>query len=289
MRIGLIGLGQMGTAIAQRLLQTNDSLMLYNRTKSKLTPFLQQGAEMAATPAELASRCDAVVTMVSDDEAFTAVVFGPEGIASGINEGAVLIDMSTLTAPAVLRAAEAVRERGADMLHAPILGGPQNLLLGSATITVGGESETFDRMLPMLEAVAKPVLHVGKLTNGTHMKMALNIMLSHLLMGVSSSLAFAGRAGLDQAAVKSILSRVSGSVVERVAGKILSGEQDVTFYLKNLEKDQRYFVETARGMGLELPTIEAAQRLSEKAVEAGLGEENYTAVYRFMLEKSSIH
>lgn len=283
MRVGLIGLGQMGKAIARRLLQADYSLMLFNRTRSKLTPLLQRGATQAATPAELAAKCDAVVTMVSDDEAFTAVVLGPEGIASGINEGTVLIDMSTLTAPAVLRAAEAVRHKGADILHAPILGGPKNVFLGSATITAGGDSDTFDRMLPLLEAVSEPVLHVGKLENGTHMKMALNIMLSNLMMGITSSLAFAERTELDQELLKSILSRISGQVVEGIADKILSGEQGVTFYLKNLEKDQRYFVETARGIGLELPTIEAAQRLSKKAVEAGLGEEDYTAIYNFML------
>jgi 3-hydroxyisobutyrate dehydrogenase-like beta-hydroxyacid dehydrogenase len=286
-RTGLIGLGQMGRAIARRLMAAGYHLILFNRTRSRLVSFLQQGAEAAESSAALSACCEAVITMVSDDEAFSELVQGKDGIATGIGQGSVLIDMSTLTAKAVTAAARALRERGADMLHAPILGGPKNVFVGSATITVGGEKSVFLRMRPLLEAISKPVLHVGPLENGTHMKMALNIMLSHLLMGVASSQLFAERTGLDRRLVHSILARASGPVVEGIGEKILSGAEGATFYLRNLEKDQRYFIETAREYGIELPTIAAAQRLSREALDAGLEQEDYTAIFRFMLGKKT--
>jgi 3-hydroxyisobutyrate dehydrogenase-like beta-hydroxyacid dehydrogenase len=286
-KTGLIGLGKMGRAIARRLMLSGHHLTLFNRTRSKLVSFLVQGAEAAESPAKLAACCEAIITIVSDDEALKAVVFGREGIASGIGRGTALIDMSTLTVEAVQEVAKALRERGADMLHAPILGGPKNIFVGSATITVGGDKKTFTRMRPLLEDISKPVLHVGSLEKGTYMKMALNIMLSHLLMGVASSQAFAERAGLDRGLVQSILTRISGTVVEGIGGKIMSGDEGVTFHLKNLEKDQRYFIDTAKGLGIALPTIAAARKLSKRALKAGLGEADYTAIFRFMLEQKA--
>lgn len=280
--VGLIGLGYMGKAIARRLLAEGQSLRLYNRTAAKMESLVQQGATTAATPRDLAASCDAVLTMVSDDQAFEAVTLGPDGAVEGLREGAVLIDMSTLSAEMVGRVADAVAERGAEMLHAPILGGPVNIYLGNATITVGGDEETLRRAIPLLEKISTPVIHVGPLTNGTRMKMALNITLAHLLAGIAGSLAFAGRAGLDQNQVLSILGRSSGVILERTGERMLSDESGVTFSVRNLEKDQRYFLAAAKKFGLELPTLAAAQKLFEKAIKAGLGEEDYTSLYRFI-------
>jgi len=283
MKVGLLGLGQMGRAVARRLIAAGYQLKLYNRTASKLVALVREGAAQATTPRELAEVSDIVITTVSDDEAFHSVISGPEGIAAGIGEGAILIDMSTLTAGAIADAAEAVGRRGAKMLHAPILGGPKNVFIGSATITVGGDEADFRRARPLLEAVSQPVFHVGPLEKGTHMKMALNIMLSHLLMGTASCLAFAKRAGLDQELILSTLQRVAGGVIEGSGEKMLGEEEGVSFYMKNLEKDQRYFLEAARTLGIRLPTIEAAQKLFSKAVDEGWGEEDYTSVYRYLL------
>jgi len=155
MKVGLLGLGQMGRAVARRLIAAGYQLKLYNRTASKLVALVREGA--------------------AHDDAFHSVISGPEGIAAGIGAGAILIDMSTLTAGAIAAAAEAVGRQGAKMLHAPILGGPKNVFIGSATITVGGDEADFRRARPLLEAVSQPVFHVGPLEKGTHMKMALNI------------------------------------------------------------------------------------------------------------------
>jgi 3-hydroxyisobutyrate dehydrogenase-like beta-hydroxyacid dehydrogenase len=283
--IGLIGLGHMGKAVSRRLLVAGYPLTLYNRTPSKLAQFIQQGAEKAATPAELAQKCDVVITIVSDDDALEAVALGGGGIAEGVKEGGIVVDMSTLTAATLNRVDAALSERGAELLHAPILGGPMNVFMGSATITAGGGRETFHRILPLLEAISKPVFFVGPLEKGSYMKLALNIMLTHFVTGLSSSLAFANKTGLDPELVLNTLIGAARPVVQRVGEKMLSGDRSATFYFRNLAKDQRYFLETAGEFGLALPTIEAAEKYFEQAVSEGWGDDDFTAIYRYMLQE----
>jgi 3-hydroxyisobutyrate dehydrogenase-like beta-hydroxyacid dehydrogenase len=280
--VGLIGLGQMGRAIARRVLVADYRLKIYNRTREKAEIFLQQGAGWASCPRELAESVDVVITVVADNDALEAVVTGPDGVAAGIRPGCVLVDMSTLSPAGVQKSAAAVEERGAEMLHAPILGGPMNVYVGGATITVGGKEEVIRRIRPLLENISRPVINVGPLTNGTHMKLALNIMLSHLLSGIASSLAFAGRAELDQKLLIQIISRAAGHMLERIGEKMLSDDTGVTFSIRNLEKDQRYFLEAAGELNLKLPTIETTQRLLKKALDDGWSEEDYTGLYRLL-------
>lgn len=281
-KIGLIGLGQMGYAVARRLLAAECPLVIYNRTAAKAETLVQQGAILATSPCSLASEAGTVITIVSDDEALDAVVSGPNGVAVGIEKGAVLIDMSTLTPDAVEKTAKKLHERGAEMLHAPILGGPMNVYVGSATFTVGGREETVHRLRPLLEQICKPVIYTGPLTNGTYTKLALNIMLTHFMTGLANSLAFAGRAGVDQQLVLKIISRAAGHILERTGEKMLSGDESVTFTFHNLEKDQRYFLKAADKLGLSLPTIEAVQKLLAKANTEGWEEEDFTAFYRYI-------
>lgn len=284
-KIGIIGLGHMGRAVARRLQRAGYTLGLYNRTLSKAEAFLQLGASIAPTPEALARVVDVLVTVVSDDRALDELAFGDHGFVGGLRENTVYIDMSTLSEEIVSKVAAAAEKVGATMLHAPILGGPVDVFLGRAAIFVGGDLKVVNRVRPVLHTISQPVHHVGELTKGTHMKMALNIMLTHFLSGTASSLAFAKRAGLNQELVHEILSRIASGVVERIGEKMLSDEKGVTFDFKNLEKDQRYFLAAAKRMGLELPTIAAAHKLFKGALKHGWGDEDYTAVYRILLEE----
>ena len=283
LRIGLAGLGQMGRAVARRIMVAEYPLALYNRTASRLEPFISDGAGRAETPRELAEGRDVVLTLLSDDDAFAAVLEGPDGIAAGIEKGALLIEMSTLTPGAIKSAAGLLGERGAEMLHAPILGGPKQVFVGSATITAGGPKEAFDRARLLLEAISRPVHHVGPIENGTLTKMALNIMLAHLGMGTASMLAFAKLAGIDQNLVLRTMFRYASEAVNAMGLKMISRDESVSFYLRNLEKDMRYFLQTADEFGLELPTIAATRELLAEAVEDGAGDEDWTAIYQRML------
>ena len=214
------------------------------------------------------------------------MAYGEDGFADAITVGKTYIDMSTLTEDAIEKIEAHVHKAGGKMLHAPILGGPLDVFTGNATIVAGGAKNTFQSVVEILECISKPVHRVGNdPTHGTRMKMALNIMITHYFAGIASSLAFAERGDLPQRLVHDIVTRIAGSLVERVGLKMLSGDIGVTFSMDNLEKDQRYFIDGAEKLGLELPTLNAVHGLVEKAIADGLGDADFTALYSHMLEK----
>lgn len=282
-RIGIIGLGQMGRAVAWKLLAEGVPLNLFNRTRSKAEELLDEDVTLADSPQELAESCDAIISFVSDDQAMNSLAFESDGFSSSLINGKLLIEMSTLSEEMIEKVHKSISENGGRMLHAPVLGGPSEIENGSATICVGGDETSLQEVLPVLEKISSHVYFLGSVTQGTLMKMALNIMLAHLLTGISSSLAFANKTGLPQELVHDILSRVSGKVVARIGGKILNNDRSVTFRMSNLEKDQIYFLQAASKRGLELPTLSAAQRLFKSAVDEGMGEEDFTSVYRYIV------
>lgn len=283
---GVIGLGHMGRAVARRLCAGGYKVRVYNRTRSRADSLLQIGARRSDTPRALAEAVDVVISLVSDDEALEAVAYGDAGFADSITVGKTYIEMSTLTEDAIEKVQRRVQRAGGKMLHAPILGGPLDVFTGNATIVAGGAKSTFQAVVELLERISKPVHLVGGTpAHGTRMKMALNIMITHYFAGIASSLAFAGRGDLPQRLVHDIVTRIAGNVVERLGAKMLSSDRGVNFTMRNLAKDERYFIGGAEKLGLDLPTLNAVHDLAEKAIADGLGDEDFTAIYSYMLGK----
>lgn len=283
--VGIIGLGHMGRAVARRLLAARHRVIIYNRTPSKADSLLQLGAVLAPTAGQIAEKADVIFTLVSDDTAIEQLAFGEQGFVQHITVGKVLIDMSTLSEQMVERINRNVREAGGAMLHAPILGGPVDIYSGTATIVAGGAKAQYQKVLPILETISRQVHLVGELVHGTRMKMALNIMLTHYLMGAASSLAFAVRGGLPVPLVLDIIQRIAGGVVQRTGDKMLSGDSGVTFSIRNFIKDQRLFLDAAQRLGVNLPTIEATEALAQRAMEKNMGDEDFTAFFRLLLDR----
>jgi 3-hydroxyisobutyrate dehydrogenase len=283
--IGIIGLGHMGRAVARRLLAARNRVVVFNRTRNRADSLLQLGAAQASSAAQIAETADVIFTLVSDDAAIEHLAYDEDGFADRITVGKVLIDMSTLSEKTVEGISQRVRQAGGSMLHAPILGGPVDIYSGTATIVAGGAKAQYQKVLPLLEAISKQVHLVGELVHGTRMKMALNIMLTHYLMGTASSLAFAVRGGLPVPLVLDIMQRVASGVVQRTGDKMLSGETGVTFSIRNFEKDQRLFLDAARQLGVHLPTIDATEKLATEAMEKNMGDEDFTALFRLLLDR----
>lgn len=276
----------MGRAVARRLLAARNRVVVFNRTRNRADSLLQLGAVQATSAAQIADTADVVFTLVSDDAAIEQLAYDEDGFADRITVGKVLIDMSTLSERTVEGINQRVRQAGGSMLHAPILGGPVDIYSGTATIVAGGAKAQYQKVLPLLEAISKQVHLVGELVHGTRMKMALNIMLTHYLMGTASSLAFAVRGGLPVPLVLDIMQRVASGVVQRTGDKMLSGETGVTFSIRNFEKDQRLFMDAARRLGVNLPTIEATEKLATEALEKNMGDEDFTALFRLLLDRA---
>jgi len=281
--VGIVGLGHMGINIARKVLAAGYPLTVYNRTMSKAKSLLDLGASWSASPRELAENVDVVITMVSTDEAIEAVVSGKDGLLAGLQTTKALLEMSTLSPEKVTDLNARVKKQGARMLHCPVLGGPVDIYNGTASIFVGGGRATFTSYQGLLEDISANVHYIGALTKATLMKFAMNIMLTHYFIGLSSSINFAKQAGLPPILVHEIITEIAQPVVEKLGEKVLTGGTGVTFSVDNFAKDQRLFLKAVEGLNMNLPTIEAVSKLAEKALKQGKGAEDFTTLNTMLL------
>lgn len=281
--VGIVGLGHMGIAIARRVIAAGHPLTVTNRTKEKASSLLQLGADWSNSPAELAEKCDIIISILSDDSAVKQVLVDGRGtVFSGLAPAKLLLEMSTISPETALMIHERAKGVEVQMLHCPVLGGPANVYNGKATIFVGGEKSVYQSAFPVLEDISSPVHFVGDVKKAAYMKLTMNIMLTHFFFGVASSLNFARNAKLPPYLVNDIISRIAEPVVSRMGEKILNGDEGVTFSVENYEKDQRYFLSAAKELGIRLPSIEAIQKFAKEALDHGWGDKDFTTMNKLL-------
>ena len=275
--LGFCGLGRMGEAMAGRLLEQGDDLVVWNRTPERAGDLVERGARQASTPSEAASSVDGVITMLSTPDALEAVVFGDDGLASGLHEGQALIEMSTV-GPDVVRDLGRRLPDGVGVLDAPVLGSVPQAGEGSLKIFVGGPDDLFERWRPVFERMGDPV-HFGPLGAGASMKLVANATLGALMSALGEALALADALDLDQALVLDALSESPiGRTTRSKRGHIESGEYPPNFALYLAVKDLRLVTEAAEKAGVDAKLAAAARAHFEAAERAGLGELDYSAV-----------
>ncbi|HEX2183309.1 MAG TPA: NAD(P)-binding domain-containing protein, partial [Rubrobacteraceae bacterium] len=177
-RIGFIGLGIMGKPMAQNLMDAGYELTVYNRSPQKAQELGEGGASVADSPREVAENSDIIITMLPDSPQVREVVTGEAGVLEGIAEGSLVVDMSTISPVVTEELAEAVKERGASMLDAPVSGGDVGAIEGTLSIMVGGEERDFERARPLFEAMGKTVTHVGPTGAGQVTKAANQVVVA---------------------------------------------------------------------------------------------------------------
>lgn len=180
MRLGFIGLGSMGRAMAKNLIEADFSVIVHNRTRQRERPLVELGATPAASPAEVGRQSDTVVIMVSDTKDVEEVLFGSDGLASGLAAGALVIDMSTIAAAASREFADTLNKEGVGFLDAPVSGGTEGAEAGTLTIFVGGDRDDFERAQPMLERLGSKITHFGPTGAGQTVKAVNQIGRAHV-------------------------------------------------------------------------------------------------------------
>jgi 2-hydroxy-3-oxopropionate reductase len=273
-RIGFIGLGIMGKPMAQNLLKAGFEVMVYNRSKPAVDALASLGARAAASPKAVAERSDVVITMVTDSEAVTSVVLGPGGVIEGAHDGLMVIDMSTIS-PSVTRSVSAsLAARGVSMLDAPVSGGDTGAREGTLTIMVGGPEAVFETCLPVLKVLGKKVVHMGGTGAGQLTKLANQVLVACNMIGVCECLNFAKRAGLDVGKVIDSLSAGAASSwsLVNLGPKVSKRDFAPGFKVKLLQKDLRYVLSTAKGLGAPLPATALVHELYSQLEKGGLGE-----------------
>ncbi len=279
--IAFCGLGRMGTPMAGRLLDAGHTLKVWNRTREKARALADRGVAVATTPREAATGAEFAITMLADEHALEAVLYGENGIAAGLTDGATLVEMSTVGPGAIL----AVRERlpeGVAMVDAPVLGSIPQAEAGRLSIFAGGSEADIERAWGVLEAMGSP-RRIGKLGSGAALKLVVNSTLGSVMVAVGEALALARALGLeDDTALDALRSTYVGGVVESKAEAMRNGYRPARFTLELAAKDMRLVTDTARAAGVDLASARANRAAYEGAEASGMGELDYAAVIEFL-------
>jgi 3-hydroxyisobutyrate dehydrogenase-like beta-hydroxyacid dehydrogenase len=284
-RVAVIGLGEMGSRIARRLLVAGNELVVWNRTPEKASELVAAGAPLAASPAEAARDADVVITMVTNPDALRAVTEGNDGIASQIGESSTLIEMSTVGPEAVAHLASVI-PNGVGLLDAPLLGSRSEAEAGSLHVFVGGPKELFGRWQPLLSQLGSPI-HVGPLGSGAAAKLVANSTLFATIGGLGEAIALADALGLSRDAAFEVLARSPlGEQAQRRRQAFESDEYPPRFPLSLAHKDAELVSAAAAESGSDLRLSEAARSWLADADAGSWGERDYSSLLAWIVERA---
>jgi 3-hydroxyisobutyrate dehydrogenase len=287
--VAILGLGLMGSGMANRLLSANFPLTVYNRNREKCIPFGQGGAFIAASPREAASRSQIVVSMVGDDAASREIWLGENGALQGASPDSILIESSTLSEHWIHELAAKASERGCRFLDAPVTGTKPHAASGELVFLVGGSQEALDAARPVLSVLGRDVLHLGPVGGGAVMKLINNFVCGVQAASFAEALAMIDAGGLDRATAVSVLTAgAPGSgIVKRVADRAATNDFTPNFALHWMAKDLSYALRNATDKGIHLQTAAAALSIFQQAIAEGHGDEDFSAVSQTSIGRSA--
>jgi len=288
--LGFIGLGAMGSRVTNRLLDAGYDVVGFNRTPAKAQWLLAAGMRWASTPREVAESVEIVFTMVTNTDALATVVQGPNGVLAGLRPGKVYIDMSTVSPAKSRELADQVAARGARMLDTPVSGSPITLEQGQLSMMVGGDRETFERVRPVLEAIAPTVNYVGANGQAVLMKIAVNLNLQVQIMAFSEALLLAEKGGIPRAtALKVLLDSVIASPSLKYRTPFILNEPDEAWFNVNMmQKDMLLALDMGRQFNVPLPTVAVSNEFLTAARAMGLAEHDFFIVFNVLAKMAGV-
>ena len=280
--VTLIGLGSMGTGIAQCILKAGFDLMVYNRTAAKAQALASLGASVATSSLAAVENADMVICMVADDFASRQVWLGEAGALRGMRLDAILIECSTLSYAWIRELAGLAEQRGLKFLDAPVNGGPGIAASSELKTMVGGEAEVLEQARPVLESFTSQIHHMGPNGTGAMMKLAHNMMSGVQMVALAESMNMAERAGLNLEQVVAILtgSGPASPLVKRNAPLMASHSYgEPNFLLRHIRKDVSYALRLAEEFDAPLMTAQAAREVYRTAGKLGYDDTDFSAVF----------
>jgi 3-hydroxyisobutyrate dehydrogenase len=290
MKIAFIGLGTMGIGMSLNILKAGHEVTVHNRTRRKEEEVAKEGANRAPSPREAAEGAEIIVTMVSDTPDVEEVVLGENGVIHGAPQGAIIIDMSTISPAATRQMAEELGKKGIKMLDAPVSGGPEGAQNGTLAIMVGGDAADFKRALPILDAMGKTVTHVGPIGAGQITKAINQIIISGTYLTVAEGLTLGMKAGLDmQKVIQAISGGAASSWVLHNRGiNVVNNTYPLGFRVKLHHKDLGIALDTARELDVTLLATALVAQIENGLIARGYGDDDVSAIGRSIREQSGL-
>jgi 3-hydroxyisobutyrate dehydrogenase len=281
-RVGFIGLGIMGRGMARNILNAGFSLMVWNRTASRSDELVASGAQLGASPADVAAACDIIITCVSDTPDVETVILGENGVIHGARPGSLVIDCSTISPQATRTIAERLSLQGIQMLDAPVSGGSEGAARGTLSIMVGGAADQFARALPVFQAMGKAITHVGDYGAGQTVKLVNQVLVVGNCLAMCEALLLAQGGGVDlQKTFDAISQGAAGSWMFTNRGpQIMRRDWRPGFTIDLQEKDLRLVHDAADELGVPLPGTSLIFQLYRSLQARGLGAEGNHALIK---------
>jgi 3-hydroxyisobutyrate dehydrogenase len=281
-RLGFVGLGRMGSVLVPRLLACGFPVTVWNRTRAKLEAAVAHGAIAAGDLPDLVTRSDIVLTMLTDDAAVEAVY---ERLLSGDAERRLFVEMSTILPATIARLAPAVAAKGAALIDAPVAGSVGPAREGKLLALVGGKPDHVERARPVLACFSRRIAHLGPVSSGMLMKLALNMPMAIYWQGLAEALAMGRRGGLDLEAMLDLVldSPAAIGALPSKRGVILGDELEVAFDVAGVRKDLVAMTVAAHALGVATPAGNGALAGFAQAVDAGWGDRDLAAIVRFAI------
>ncbi len=286
--VGFIGLGIMGKPMAKNLMEAGYDLVVNNRSPEKAEELAGEGATAAATPREVAEGCDVVITMLPDSPQVEEVLAGEDGVFEGVREGALIVDMSTISPVVTESLAKGAKEKGASLLDAPVSGGDVGAIEGTLSIMVGGSEEDFERAKPLFDVMGKTVTHVGPTGAGQVTKAANQIVVALTIEAVSEALVLGSKGGVAPEKILDVLGGglAGNKVMEVKREKFLSHTFDPGFRSELHHKDLGIALAAGREYGVALPVTAIVDQMLLTMRRKGWGGEDHSALLRIIEDQS---
>jgi 3-hydroxyisobutyrate dehydrogenase-like beta-hydroxyacid dehydrogenase len=288
--LAFVGLGVMGSEMVCRLLSKGHTVTGYNRTRAKAERLIQKGMKWGETPRAVCAAADITLSMVTNEKALAAVMEGPDGILNAVAPGKFLVDMSTVSPHFSRSIAAKAREKGADMIDAPVSGSVITLQEGRLSVMVGGRRETFDRLKPILDDIGPKVTYVGDNGLALSMKIATNLNLAVQMMAFSEGILLAEKSGISREVAVDVLtnSAIASPMIKYRGPFVLTMPEEAWFDVNMMQKDMLLALDMGRSLDVPLPTTAVSNEFLTAARGMGFAKKDFAVVFDVLARMSGV-
>jgi len=285
MRVGIIGLGMMGSHMAIRLLNTGHKISIYNRDIAKAMPFAKTSASVLKTPRDIALNCDFILICVTNFDAVKEVCFGKNGIIEADRKELIIADSSTISPEQSKYCAEGLGQKDIDFIGMPVMGGPAAAEKGELVNIVAGPKKAFLKVKPIIDKLAKSVFYIGEDAGSANIvKLALNLNIALIAGALSEGITLVKAAGIDPETFIKIINSTyfRTGLSENKGPRMIKDDFQPSFHLKNMLKDLELSISTSQSVGVSLPLTSLTQQMYRAANNMGYSDLDYSAISAFM-------
>jgi 3-hydroxyisobutyrate dehydrogenase-like beta-hydroxyacid dehydrogenase len=289
-KIAYLGIGIMGRGMVSNLLKAGYSVTVWNRTAARTAPLVAQGARQAATAAEAVREADVVMYCLSDDKAVEELVWGQDGVLSGVRAGQTVLDMTTVNPDTSRKEYAAYAEKGVEFLDAPVFGSKGEAANAGLWIVVGGKREVYEEVKPLLEKLSETTHYMGGNAQGSSMKLVGNLVVAFQLEAIGEAMILAAKAGLNPQDVLGVLhvTDFKSPIFDGVGSALVQRNFDTSFALKLMLKDANLIAKFAEDLKAPIPGLAVIRENIKAGVNKGWGEENASAFIKHLEESAGV-